>query len=66
MNSASYAGNAGEIGRAAAMGAFFFAGIQQHDDEDEKHHDSAGIDDDLCQRQETPRPAKDIERRATT
>ena len=27
--------------------ALFFAGVQQHDDEDEQHHDGAGVHDDL-------------------
>ena len=35
--------------RAARLpqGAFFAAGIQQHDHEGEEHHDGAGVDDDL-------------------
>ncbi len=32
---------------AAAEGALFAAGVEQHDDEDEQHHDRAGVDDDL-------------------
>ena len=35
---------------AAALGALFFAGIQQHDDEDEQHHDRAGVHDHLHRR----------------
>ncbi len=34
-------------GGAAAEGALFAAGVEQHDDEGEKHHDGAGVDDDL-------------------
>src|ERR1700676_4686363 len=29
------------------VGALFLPGVQQHDDEDEKHHDSAAVNDDL-------------------
>ena len=32
---------------AAAERAFFAASVEQHDDKGEKHHDRAGIDDDL-------------------
>src|SRR3984957_12296066 len=31
----------------AAEGALFAAGVEEHDDEDEQHHDRAGVDDDL-------------------
>src|SRR5271170_2555510 len=31
----------------AVVGAFFDAGVEQHDHEDEEHHDGAGINDDL-------------------
>src|SRR4051794_35423482 len=37
----------GEGDAAAASQRFFFAGIEQHDGEDEQHHDGAGVDDDL-------------------
>ncbi len=40
-------GNAEDLGDMAAFGLLFFAGIEQHDDEDEKHHDGAGVDDHL-------------------
>ena len=40
-------GNAEQQGDAAAPGALFFSGIQQHDDEDEQHHDRARVNDDL-------------------
>ena len=32
---------------AAAEGALFAAGVEQHDDEGEEDHDGAGVDDDL-------------------
>src|SRR5262245_48922176 len=38
---------AAELGEFGKVGALFFAGVQKHDDEDEKHHDRAAIDDDL-------------------
>ena len=41
------AGHAEDQRDLAAARVLFFAGIQQHDDEDEEHHDGAGIDDDL-------------------
>ena len=41
------AGDADEVGGPAAVGALFLAGIEQHDDEGEEHHDGAGVDDDL-------------------
>src|SRR5208282_412076 len=40
-------GDADVLGHPAAPGPFFFAGVEQHDDEDEQHHDGAGVDDDL-------------------
>jgi len=36
-------GDADGVGCAAALGAFFNTGIEQHNDEDEEHHDSAGV-----------------------
>ncbi len=42
-----HAGNPKQHSDPAAFGALFLAGIQQHDDEDEQHHDGAGVDDDL-------------------
>ena len=42
-----YSGNADDVGGAAAVGALFLPGIEQHDDEGKQHHDGAGIDDDL-------------------
>ena len=58
------AGDAGEIGGAGALGVFFFAGVEQHDDEDEEDHDGTGVDDDLGGGEElsTERPVKDGER----
>ena len=47
-----YSGNAYDVGGAAAVGAFFLSGIEQHDDEGKQNHDGAGIDDDLGGRQE--------------
>ena len=41
------AGNANQIGSTTPVCAFFLASIQQHDDENKKHHDGAGVDDDL-------------------
>jgi hypothetical protein len=38
---------ADEIGGTAAVGSLFFAGVEQHDDEDEEDHDGAGVHDDL-------------------
>ena len=32
---------------AAAQGALFAAGVEQHDDEGEEDHDGAGVNDDL-------------------
>src|ERR1700734_674528 len=40
-------GDPDDVGRTAAVGAFFLAGIEQHDDEGEQDHDGAGVDDDL-------------------
>ena len=37
---------------AAAEGALFAAGIEQHDHEGEEHHDGAGVDDDLSDGEE--------------
>ena len=31
----------------AAFGAFFFSGVQKHNDENKQHHDGAGINDYL-------------------
>src|ERR1700761_8905170 len=31
-------GDADNVGRFAAMGTLFFAGVEQHDDEGEEHH----------------------------
>jgi len=43
----SDAGKADEVRGLTAAGALLFAGIQQHDDEGEQHHDGARVDDDL-------------------
>jgi len=40
-------GDAQDHRDVAALGALFFASIEQHDDEDEEHHDRAGVDDHL-------------------
>ena len=42
----------------------FFAGVEQHDDEDEQDHDGAGVDDDLGGGEElgAERPVEDRER----
>ena len=40
-------GKADADGGAAAQSALFAAGVEQHDDEGEEDHDSAGVDDDL-------------------
>ncbi len=37
---------------AAAEGALFAAGVEQHDDEGEQDHDGAGVDDDLSDGEE--------------
>ena len=42
-----YSGDAYDVGGAAAMGSFFFPGVEEHDDEGKENHDGAGIDDDL-------------------
>ena len=42
-----YSGDAYDVGGVAAVGALFFSGVEQHDDEGEENHDGAGIDDDL-------------------
>ena len=42
-----YSWDAYDVGRAAAVCALFFSGIEQHDDEGKEHHDCTGIDDDL-------------------
>src|SRR5229473_5591925 len=39
--------NSREASKLREIGALFDAGIEQHDDEDEQHHDGAAIDDDL-------------------
>src|SRR5580704_8188557 len=40
-------GNSGDVGGSATGGSFLFARIEQHDNEDEEHHDGAGVDDYL-------------------
>ena len=42
-----HSGNAKQQRHPAALGALFFSGIQQHDDEDKQHHDGAGVHDHL-------------------
>ena len=42
-----HSGNAKQQRHPAAFGVFLLAGIQQHDDEDEQHHDGAGVNDHL-------------------
>src|SRR5215470_18372176 len=43
---------AAELGQLREVGALFLAGVQEHDDENEQHHDRAAVNDDLNSRHE--------------